>query len=253
MGDPDLLRTTDGRSIAYYKVDAQEPDERPGVVFLGGFKSDMTGSKAVFLHETCTELGLGFLRFDYTGHGQSSGKFEEGCISDWLSDARDVVAELTSGPQIYVGSSMGGWIALLVAEEAPTQVAGLIGIAAAPDFTEDSMWSAASHTQRRAIEEDGYVLIPSDYGNEPYQITRRLIEDGRRNLILRRPYQAPFPVRLLHGTKDQDVPQDRALRLLAHVDCADIRLSLLRGSDHRMSGERELLLLKETLTALIYD
>jgi len=251
MGVPNLLKTNDGRSIAYYTIKVQEADENPGVVFFGGFKSDMTGSKAVFLEKTCAELGLNFLRFDYTGHGQSSGKFEEGCISDWLDDAREAVAQLTTGPQIFVGSSMGGWIALLLAREAPEKVAGLIGIAAAPDFTEDSMWTAASHGQRRAIREQGHVLIPSEYG-DPYPITRRLIEDGRKNLILRTPFSAPFPVRLLHGTDDQDVPLDRALRLLAHLDCPDIRLALLKGSDHRMSENRELLLLKETLTGLIY-
>ena len=113
MGDPDIYLTTDDRSIAYYKVNAQEPDEKPGIVFFGGFKSDMTGSKAVFLEKTCLELGLGFLRFDYTGHGQSSGKFEDGCISDWLGDAHDAVSHLTTGPQIFIGSSMGGWIAML--------------------------------------------------------------------------------------------------------------------------------------------
>lgn len=252
MGDPDILTTINGRSIAYYKVGAQGPDERPGVVFFGGFKSDMTGGKAAFLHETCTALGLGFLRFDYSGHGQSSGKFEDGCVSDWLSDARDAVAQLTAGPQLFVGSSMGGWIALLLARETPKRVAGLIGIAAAPDFTEDSMWSAASHAQRQGIQEQGYVSIPSEYGGT-YPITRSLIEDGRHNLIMRTPYHASFPVRLLHGTDDQDVPQERALRLLAHLDCPDIRLVLLKGSDHRMSKDRELLLLKETLTALIYD
>ena len=252
MGDPDIFRTTNGRSIAYYKVNTQEPDEKPGVVFFGGFKSDMTGSKAVFLNELCVELGLSFLRFDYSGHGQSSGKFEEGCISDWLDDARETVSELTRGAQIFIGSSMGGWIALLLAREAPEKVYGLIGIAAAPDFTEDSMWSAASHAQRQDIGGQGYVLIPSEYG-EAYPITRRLIADGRRNLIMRSPYRAPFPIRLLHGTEDQDVPQERALRLLGHLDCEDIRLELLKGSDHRMSEERELLSLKETLAGLVND
>jgi len=252
MGVPDIFSTNDGRSIAYSKVNAQGDDARPGVVFFGGFKSDMTGGKAVCLEETCVALGLGFIRFDYSGHGQSSGKFEDGCISDWLNDARDVVSQLTTGPQIFVGSSMGGWISLLLAREMSERVVGLIGIAAAPDFTEDSMWAAASHAQRRGIREQGFVPIPSEYG-DPYPITRRLIEDGRQNLILRTPYHAPFPIRLLHGTEDKDVPQERALRLLAHLQCSDIRLVLSKGSDHRMSEERDLMSLKETLTALIYE
>ena len=210
----------------------------------------MTGAKAVFLEKTCIELGLAYLRFDYTGHGQSSGKFEDGCIGDWLADARDAVDALTSGPQVFVGSSMGGWIALLMARTAPEQVAALIGIAAAPDFTEDSMWAAASDAQRRAIIEHGQISIPSEY-DAPYIITRKLIEEGRKHLVLRSPLSVSFPVRLLHGTADVDVPQERALQLLAHLDGSDIRAVLRNGSDHRMSEEPELLLLKETLTQLI--
>lgn len=250
MGDPDIFTTSDGRSLAYHKVNAQGTEDRPGVVFFGGFKSDMTGSKAVFLQETCEALGLGFLRFDYTGHGASSGKFEEGCIGDWTRDAQDVVSALTDGPQIYIGSSMGGWIALLLARGHPERVAALIGIAAAPDFTEDSMWAAASGAQRRAIMEQGFITIPSEY-DHPYVITRRLIVNGRENLILRSSLKMAIPVRLIHGTADVDVPQERALQLLSHIDGPDITLTLMRDSDHRMSGARELLMLKETLVGLI--
>ena len=219
-------------------------------MFFGGFKSDMTGSKAVFLQETCEAMGLAYLRFDYTGHGASSGAFEDGCIGDWARDAADIVSELTTGPQIFVGSSMGGWIALLLTRAVPERVAAIIGIAAAPDFTEDSMWAAASHAQRRAIMEHGSLAIPGEY-DAPYVITRRLIENGRENLILRNPLSIPVPVRLLHGTADPDVPQERAITLLSHIDGPDIRLTLVQGSDHRMSGERELLLLKETLVGLV--
>lgn len=245
-----MLTTTDGRRIAYHKVNAQGSDNKPGLVFFGGFKSDMTGTKAVFLQDLCAALGLACLRFDYSGHGQSSGKFEEGCIGDWAQDAREAVDALTDGPQIYVGSSMGGWIALLLAREAPEKVAGMIGIAAAPDFTEDSMWAAASEAQRRYIMGQGYVSLPSEY-DAPYIITRKLIEDGRDHLILRSPLAVPFPVRLLHGTADIDVPQERALQLVSHMDGPDIQVTLLKDSDHRMSGDRELALLKDTLVALI--
>lgn len=250
MGDPDILTTTDGRRIAYHKVNAQGTDNKPGVVFFGGFKSDMTGAKAVFLHETCATLGLSFLRFDYTGHGQSSRKFEDTCVGDWAKDARDVVETLTRGPQIFIGSSMGGWIALLLARETPERVAGMIGIAAAPDFTEDSMWAAASDAQRRDIMGQGSISLPSEY-DAPYIITRKLITDGRDHLILRAPLSASFPVRLLHGTADIDVPQERALQLLSHIEGPDIRLTLVKDSDHRMSGERELALLKATLLTLV--
>ncbi len=250
MGDSDFITTSDGRCIAYHRVLAQGPDDKPGVVFFGGFKSDMTGIKALYLQDLCETLGLDYLRFDYTGHGASSGAFEDGCISDWARDARDTVAALTAGPQIYIGSSMGGWIALLLAREAPENVAALIGIAAAPDFTEDSMWAVSNAGQRRTIMKQGFLALPSEYG-DPYVITKHLIKDGRENLILRAPLDAPFPVRLLHGTADSDVPHERALALLSHIDGPDVRAILLRGSEHRMSDERELLVLKETLTGLL--
>ena len=252
MSDPDILKTTDGRHIAYHKVKAQDSRaSSPGVVFLGGFRSDMTGTKAIFLEDWARELGLGFLRFDYTGHGASSGVFEEGCIGDWAQDAADAVEALTEGPQIFVGSSMGGWIAVILARRMPERVAGLVGIAAAPDFTEDSMWARASAAQRRDIAAKGRVELPSDYSDDPYVITRKLIEDGRDHLVLRAPMTAAFPVRLLQGTADADVPQERALQLLALLDGSDVRATFVRGSDHRMSGEPELSLLKETLNALI--
>jgi len=145
---------------------------------------------------------------------------------------------------------MGGWIALLLARDAPENVAAMIGIAAAPDFTEDSMWAAASESQRSTIMEQGSLALPSEYG-DPYVITRHLINEGRKNLILRSPLRVSFPVRLLHGTADVDVPQERALMLLSHIEGPDVRATFLRGSEHRMSDERELSLLKETLIGLI--
>lgn len=250
MSIPDVLTTSDGRHIAYHRRCRQKSGKKPGVVFFGGFTSDMTGTKAIFLEQVCTELDLDFLRFDYTGHGQSSGGFEEGSIGEWSRDARDAVDALTEGPQIYIGSSMGGWIALLLAREKPAAVAGLIGIAAAPDFTEDSMWAGASQGQRADLMRAGRIAVPSEYG-EPLVITRHLIEDSRRYMVLREPLTLNFPVRLLHGTADLDVPQERALALMSHIEGDDVRLVLVRGSDHRMSGETELALLKETLNALI--
>lgn len=252
MTEPEFLKTDDGRSIAYRRLSAQDPSGGgPGVVFLGGFRSDMEGTKAECLSEWAETRGCAFLRFDYTGHGSSSGAFEEGCIGDWAQDARDAVEALTEGPQILVGSSMGGWIALLLARQIPERIAGLVGIAAAPDFTEDSMWAGASEDQRGRLLRDGRIEEPSDYSDDPYVITRRLIEDGRAHLVLRTPLLAPFPVRLLQGTADTDVPVGVALRLLDHIEGNDVRLTLLRGSDHRMSGDRELSLLKQTLDDLM--
>ncbi|MGF1553549.1 MAG: alpha/beta fold hydrolase [Paracoccaceae bacterium] len=240
MSAPSYLATTAGRRIAYHaRPAAGETAARPGVVFLTGFRSDMNGTKAQWLDAWAAERGRAFLRFDYSGHGESDGAFEDGAIGDWAEDAAEAVASLTTGPQILVGSSMGGWIALLIARRVPERIAGLVGIAAAPDFTEDSMWAGFDAAQRAALDRDGRVLVPSDYG-EPLAITRRLIGDGRAHLVLRAPLDLPFPVRLLHGSADADVPVERGLALLAHMSCPDARLTVVKDADHRFSGEAEL-------------
>ena len=225
---PQQLTTAQGRKVAYH----QTAGRGPGVVFLGGFRSDMGGTKAVHLAAWAAEFGLAFVRFDYSGHGQSGGRFEDGSIGDWFEDACAVLG-LTQGPQILVGSSMGGWIALLLARAIPARVAGLVTVAAAPDFTEDSLWPGFSEGQRAALMA-GFVDVPSEYG-APYRITRRLIEDGRRHLVLRAPLEMRFPVRMLQGTADTDVPMAGAMRLLNHVTGPDIRLCLVKGADHRFS------------------
>lgn len=241
------LDLPDGRSLAYRR----QSGRGPGVVFLGGFRSDMTGTKAEHLARWCAEQGRAFLRFDYTGHGASSGTFEQGAIGDWALDAEDALTELTEGPQILVGSSMGGWIALLLARRRPRRVHALVGIAAAPDFTEDSMWAGFDDAQRAALGREGRVAAPNAYGEAPYVITRRLIEDGRRQLVLREPLPLPFPVRLLQGTADADVDPGVALRLLAHAESPDMRLTLVKGADHRFSAPANLALLTETISALL--
>lgn len=227
---PDYMETPQGRRIAYHRT----PGQGPGVVFLGGFKSDMTGTKALYLQDWAEAQGRAFLRFDYSGHGQSSGDFLDGAIGDWAVDAIAAIAALTEGPQVLVGSSMGGWIALLVARALPARVAGVVGIAAAPDFTEDSMWAQFTDAQRAELAQ-GQVALPSEYADSPYIITRRLIEDGRQQLVLRSPLSLPFPVRLLQGTADVDVPPSVALRLLDHATGPDLRLTLVKDADHRFS------------------
>lgn len=246
MTAPAYLDTPQGRRLAYHRT----PGEAPGVVFLGGFMSDMEGTKALHLERWAQARGRAFLRFDYSGHGQSSGAFSEGCIGDWAQDAEAAITALTEGPQILVGSSMGGWIALLLARSLPERVVGLVGIAAAPDFTEDSMWATFSEAQRAALVETGQIQIPSDYGS-PYTITRRLIEDGRENLVLRDPLRLPFPLRLLQGTADEDVEIATALRLLDHVDCADAHLTLVKGADHRFSAPENLALVERAIKAVL--
>lgn len=225
------LMTPEGRTIAYDQV----PGRGPGIVFLGGFKSDKEGTKALALEAYARAKGRAFLRFDYSGHGSSSGEFRDGCIGDWYADAWAAIAALTVGPQVLVGSSMGGWIALLLARSQPERVAGLVTIAAAPDFTEDSMWAGFSNDQRTDLEGRGFVELPSAYSEAPYVITRRLIEDGRQHLVLRTSLALPFPARFLQGTADEDVPVAVALRLLDHAAGPDIRLTLVKDADHRFS------------------
>lgn len=225
----DFLTTPQGRRIAYVLT----PGQGVPVVFLGGFRSDMQGTKAVALEAWARGAGRPFLRFDYSGHGQSDGAFEDGCIGDWAEDAMAAL-DLFPGPVVAVGSSMGGWISLLIARDAPAKIAGLVTIAAAPDFTEDSMWAGFSPDQRAALDREGRVALPSEYG-DPYVITRRLIDEGRDSLVLRTPLTLPFPTRFLQGTADADVDQAVALRLLAHASGDDIRLILVKGADHRFS------------------
>ncbi|WP_102226037.1 alpha/beta fold hydrolase [Acidimangrovimonas sediminis] len=245
--EPQYLETPQGRRIAYHRTGGTGP----GVVFLGGFKSDMEGTKAVHLQGWAERTGRAFLRFDYSGHGQSSGDFLEGCIGDWAEDAAAAISALTEGPQVLVGSSMGGWISLLMTRRPGARVAGLVGIAAAPDFTEDSMWAGFSEAQRQEMAETGRVALPSEYDDGPYIITRRLIEEGRDRLVLRDPLPLAFPVRFLQGTADADVPQEVALRLLGHAEGADIRLTLVKGADHRFSTPECLALVEATVEEVL--
>ncbi|TVP73687.1 MAG: alpha/beta hydrolase [Rhodobacteraceae bacterium] len=240
------FETVTGRRLAYHKTEGAGP----GIVFLGGFMSDMSGTKAVWLEDWARTEGRAFLRFDYSGHGESSGQFEDGCIGDWAEDAFEAVTRLTDGPQILVGSSMGGWIALLLARRIPQRIAGLVGIAAAPDFTEDSMWPQLSDAQRGEILAEGRTQLPNAYDDRPYTLTRRLFEDGRDQLVLRSPLSLPFPVRLLQGTADEAVETSVALRLLEYADGPDIRLTLVKGADHRFSSLDCLTLIAETIRAL---
>lgn len=233
------------RRIAYHRT----AGAGPGVVFLGGFKSDMEGTKALHLEAWARETGRAFLRFDYTGHGQSSGAFEEGCVGDWADDAREAVTRLTEGPQILVGSSMGGWIALLLAKAAPERLAGFVGVAAAPDFTL-AMEAEMDEAARAEMGETGRYARPSDYSDEPYVITLRLLEDGARHQLLTSPLRLDAPARLLQGAADADVPVSAALRLLDHLEGSDVQLTLVKGADHRFSGARELALLTETIEAI---
>lgn len=242
----DFLNTPEGRRIAYDRTAGRGP----GVVFLGGFKSDKEGQKALALEEWARSRERAFLRFDYSGHGSSSGEFLDGCIGDWFADAQAAILTLAEGPQVLVGSSMGGWMALLMAREHPEKVAGLVTIAAAPDFVED-IWAKFSDAERAEMAATGQVARPSDYSPDPYVITRRLIEEGRDHLVLTQPLPLPFPARFLQGTADADVPVTTALRLLDHVSGPDIRLTLVKGADHRFSSPDCLRLIEMTVEKVL--
>jgi pimeloyl-ACP methyl ester carboxylesterase len=211
----------------------------PTVVWLGGFRSDMAGSKAQTLADWAVAKGRGYLRFDYFGHGESAGDFAEGTVTRWRLDALAVIDQLTEGPLILVGSSMGGWLACLVALARPERVAGLVLIAPAADFTERLIWAEMDAAARRAVETEGVWLRPSDYG-DPYPITRALIEDGRRWSILPGPVGVTAPVRVLQGGADPDVPWRHALALVEAIEAEDVVFTLIRDGDHRLSRAADL-------------
>lgn len=238
-----FLDTATGRRIAYH----QSAGAGPVIVFLGGLKSDMEGTKAVHLEAWAKRQGRAFLRFDYSGHGQSSNTFEEGCIGDWHEDTCAVVSALTQGPIVPVGSSMGGWQALLLAKVMPERIKGLVTIAAAPDFTEDSYWAGFSDAQRAELDAKGQVELPSDY-MDPYIVTKRMVDNGRENLVLRSELVLPFPVRCLQGTADAAVSTETALKLMEHATCDDMRLSLVKGADHRFSDLECLALIEQAVS-----
>jgi pimeloyl-ACP methyl ester carboxylesterase len=226
------------------------PGEGPTVVFLGGYASDMTGTKATYLEGWCRARGRAFLRFDYQGHGLSSGQLVDGTIGLWRDDALAVLRECTEGPLLLVGSSMGAWIMLLVALAMPERIRALVGVAAAPDFTEDLLWAQLDESQRALLRRDGVIRPPSRYG-EPLPFTWRLVEDGRRHLVLRAPIPLPCPVRLLHGTADEDVPWGTSQRLAEALRSRDVALTLVKDGGHRLSEPHELALLGATVESLL--
>ncbi len=227
----------------------RRPGRAPCVVFLPGFRSAMSGEKGAHLDALCAVRGQAFLRFDYGGHGESGGDFEAGTIGLWRDQARALIAHLAPGPVLLVGSSMGGWIGLLLARELP--VAGFVGIAAAPDFTETLMWEAMGPPERATLLRAGRLVVPSLHA-PPYAITRALIEDGRRQLVLgggKIPLAGP--VRLLHGQRDEDVPWETALRLADAVAGEDVRVTLVKDAGHRLSRPADLALLGAVIGGLL--
>lgn len=241
------LARPDGNFVAY----ARSEGRAPTVVFLGGFRSDMTGTKAIALEEWAQRTGRAYLRFDYLGHGQSSGRFEDGTIGRWLDDSLAAIDSLTGdGKLVLVGSSMGGWLSLLAARQRPARLAGLVLIAAAPDFTERMLLKGLSPEDRAKLERDGRLERPSQYSPEPSVFTWRLIEEGRNHLLLDKKLVLPCPVRLLHGQDDPDVPWEYSLQIAEHVEAPEVITTLVKGGDHRLSTPADIARLIATVEEL---
>lgn len=235
MTEPSFLPIDPNHRLAYHRVAGRSP----GVLFCGGYTSDMTGTKAAAIERWCRAEGRACVRFDYRGHGRSSGCFEDGTIGAWAEVALAMVDRIATGPQIVVGSSMGGWIMMLAALARPERVHALIGIAAAPDFTEDLLLPEATDAQRHDLARQGFWRQSSAYG-EPYPVTARLIEDGRKHLLLRSPIPLMCPVHLLHGQRDPGVPWQTALRLAELLQSEDVTVELIKAGDHRLSTQPDL-------------
>lgn len=241
-----ILTRSDGATIAYDQI----AGDGPGVVFLHGLKSDRRGTKASHLYSYCQSCGRPFLTLDMFGHGDSSGNFVDGSISRWTEDAVTAIDALTSGPQIIVGSSMGGWVMLSTALARPDRVAGLIGIAAAPDFTESLIWDVLTEEERAAFIESGRLTMPTAYQEEPYEIGYRLIEDGRKNLLLSTAIPLSGPVHLLHGFADEDVPWAVSVTTAEQLESEDVSVTLIKDGAHNLSRPSDLDLLTQSLETM---
>jgi pimeloyl-ACP methyl ester carboxylesterase len=241
------LTRPQGATIAYHRL----AGAAPGIIFLGGFRSDMIGTKALFLEDYCRRRGRAYVRFDYFGHGQSSGDFADGTVGRWRDDAIAVIDSLSEGSQILVGSSMGGWIMVLAALARPERVHALVGIAAAPDFTADLLPRRLGATEQRELEEKGQVILPTPFDPAGYLYTAALIDDGNRNLVLRGTIPLTCPVRLLHGMADESVPWQQSLRLAESLAGADVALTLIKDGAHRLSRDQDLARLACVLDELV--
>ncbi len=231
-----ILARGPGRAIAYCRTEGKAP----GVIFLPGFRSDMQGGKALALEAHCRGVGRAFLRFDYSGHGRSDGRFTDGTVGAWRADVLDVIDRLSAGPQVLVGSSMGGWLMLLAALARPQRIAGLVGIAAAADFATRLMAQRLPPAAKETLAREGIVHLPSAYSPEPTPVTKRLVEEARTHEVLNAPIPLACPVRLIHGTADPDVPWQLSLEVMQKLEAKDVELHLIKDGDHRLSSDHDL-------------
>ncbi len=251
MNEKTKALTLPDRTLVYQQVLGNKYICRKNALFfLGGYASDMTGSKASFLAERCAVSGRGLTRFDYRGHGQSSGAFTDGTIGDWFEDALAVFDRVTEGSQVLVGSSMGGWVGLLLARARPERVAGFIGIAAAPDFTVDLIERYLSPEQKEDLRRDGITYDESGGPDRRVPITQKLIDEGRNHLLLREPLAVNCPMRLLQGQQDTEVPWETALKIAETVASQDVRITLIKDGNHSLSRPEDLEVLWEAVEGL---
>jgi len=238
-------------NIAYVYSAADENGKAfPTVMFCGGYRSDMCGTKATFLEEQCRARGQAYLRFDYSGHGQSGGAFKDGTIGSWCEDAQAVFNAVINGPVIIVGSSMGGWIALLLAEIHAVHVRGLIGVAAAPDFTEKLYHNELNDEHRALIDRQGYVEIPNAYSDEPYMFTKALFENGKDNLMLNRDHEHDYPITLLHGLRDATVAKEVPIAIKDRYSGGPLDIIYIDDGDHSLSRPQDLKILDQEIIAM---
>lgn len=249
MSDPAIHNIAETEHIAYRRFSG----DGPNIIFLPGHGSDMEGSKALFLEKWAQTHGQAFLRFDYRGHGHSSGSMDNTNISDWTDDVITVIDELSEGPQVLVGSSLGGWLMLNAALLRPERIVGLVGIAAAPDFTEDLIWAKLTEDQRRQMQSEGKIVLPNPYADENVVYPYHLVENGRDHLRLRDDLNIYQPIRLLHGMQDCEVPWQTAIRIAECATSSDVRIHFIKDAGHRFSEPPHLTLLTRVVSALIND
>lgn len=243
------IKTGDGIELAYEHL----PGTQPGVMFLGGYRSDMEGTKVLAIRDYCEQTGRQFTRFDYRGHGKSGGEFIDATVGAWLHDVLTVLDNVTIGAQVLVGSSMGGHMMCLAALQRPEKVAALFGVASAPDFTEKLMWERGGEKRQKQLQEEGVIYLPSDYSDEPYPITYRLIEEGRNHLILDNEIAIDCPVVLTHGVLDEDVPWEFSMLLAAQLRAEQVDILIRKDADHRLSRQQDIVLIVQALDDLLVE
>lgn len=248
--NPVMLEREGKPNLAYiYTPGHGDGVKLPLVMFCGGYRSDMSGTKADYLEAQCATRGQAYVRFDYSGHGHSEGEFDDGTIGSWAGDAIDILDHVAQGPVIVVGSSMGGWIALLLAKERGGKVQGVIGIAAAPDFSED-IFERLSEEQQKTLLEEGFVEVPNDYSDTPYHYTKAFYEEAKAHLLLDKTQTIDFPIRLIQGMQDQDVPWETAVKIQKNYSGAEVDVLFVDDGDHRLSRPEDLELINREVISL---